>query len=174
MKDLCELFAVSVRLRSAGMTSLACELGLVPGDLYKKGNEENLQRYNVASTYHVFAKLCSTQVTPSITTLPRRAVPGDCHRSDVCRTAAIASPRYRLRFRRLPQPRSCCVPSKSNATRQVIFLTCKQPANEHCFSLRGDTSTLRFCGYPSPRREVVNVTKAANLKLDALHHSQAS
>ena len=85
------------------MTSLARELGLVPGDLCKKSNEQNLQRYNVALDLPRRCEVRSAQVTPSIRTLPRQAVPGDCHRSDVCRTVAIASPRYRLHFRKLLQ-----------------------------------------------------------------------
>jgi hypothetical protein len=126
--------------------------------------------------YHVIAKLCSAQVTPSITltTPPRRAVPGDCHGSDVCRTVTIASPRLRAPFSQIAAvPFLLCTLKKQ--CDEASHLVNLQAADERTsFSLRGDTSTLRFCGYPSPRHEPVNVAEAANPKLDALDHSQAS
>lgn len=91
--------------------------------------------------YHIAARFCTARVTPSITTLPRRADPGDCHRFVVCRTVAVASPGYRLHFRILPQPRSCCVPSKSNDMKHVI----SSPASSR------RTNIVLACGKTRPR-----------------------
>ncbi|KAF1924020.1 uncharacterized protein M421DRAFT_299623 [Didymella exigua CBS 183.55] len=157
-------------MRSAGMISLARELCLVPGDHYCKNSNndgQNLLRYNVTLG---LATCCTAQVTPLITNLPRRADSNVCHYFVVCGTIAIACPGYRLRFGILPQPRSCCVPSKSNEAKQVISLICKQPANEHRFSSREDVgshaSLLRLPVSRTrirPRQQTQNPTQKSRL-----------
>jgi hypothetical protein len=158
------------------MTSLARGLGLVPGDLCKKNNEQNLQRYNVASGLpcHCEALLCASYTFDNINDSPKASSPGR-----LSRIRRVSHSYHRFSSLRAPFSQIAAVPfllcTLKKQCDEASHLVNLQAAGERTsFSLRGDTSTLRFCGYPSPRREPVNVAEAANPKLDALDHSQAS